>query len=68
MHNVSLLLLLAIPLIGSLVVFALPAGNDLLAKQITLGASVLTFGYALVLGFQFKTAPATGQGASVRSR
>jgi NADH-quinone oxidoreductase subunit M len=57
MHNVSLLLLLAIPLIGSLVVFALPAGNDLLAKQITLGASVLTFGYALVLGFQFKTAP-----------
>jgi NADH-quinone oxidoreductase subunit M len=57
MHNISLIALLAIPLIASIVVFALPAENDLLAKQVTLAGSVLTFGYALVLGFAFKTAP-----------
>ena len=56
MHNVALLVLLAIPLIGSLVVFALPAGQDLLAKQLTLAASVVTFVYAIVLGVRFDTA------------
>ncbi|HEY0166821.1 MAG TPA: NADH-quinone oxidoreductase subunit M [Jatrophihabitans sp.] len=55
MHNASLLGLLAIPLLGSLLIFALPAGRDLLAKQIALTASVLTFGYAVVLGVAFKT-------------
>ncbi|MDQ1722564.1 MAG: NADH-quinone oxidoreductase subunit [Pseudonocardiales bacterium] len=55
MHDVSLLGLLAVPLLGSLLIFALPAGRDLLAKQIALAASVLTFGYAVVLGVAFKT-------------
>ncbi|HET6209612.1 MAG TPA: NADH-quinone oxidoreductase subunit M [Jatrophihabitans sp.] len=55
MHNLSLLGLLAIPLIGSLVIFALPAGRDELAKQTALIFSVLTFGYTVILGVQFKT-------------
>jgi NADH-quinone oxidoreductase subunit M len=55
MHNVSLLVLLAIPLVGSGVVFALPKGSQLLAKQITLFASTATFVYAVVLGVLFKT-------------
>jgi NADH-quinone oxidoreductase subunit M len=55
MHNVALLFLLAIPLIGSVVVFGLPEGRDLLAKQVTLAASVATFVYAIVLSFGFKT-------------
>ncbi|MCW2540794.1 MAG: proton-translocating NADH-quinone oxidoreductase, chain [Frankiales bacterium] len=54
-HNLALLLLLAIPLVGSLVVFALPNGSERLAKQVTLLASVLTFIYAVVLGVEFKT-------------
>ncbi|MGI8667727.1 MAG: NADH-quinone oxidoreductase subunit M [Jatrophihabitans sp.] len=56
MHNISLLGLLAIPLIGSLVIFALPAGRNELAKQTALIFSVLTFVYTMILGFQFKTA------------
>ena len=55
MHNVSLLILLAIPLLGSAVVFALPKGSTLLAKQITLFTSTATFVFALVLGIMFKT-------------
>jgi NADH-quinone oxidoreductase subunit M len=55
MHNLSLLGLLAVPLLGSLAVFALPAGRDLLAKRIALLISVLTFVYAVVLGVAFKT-------------
>ena len=55
MHNVALLFLLAIPLVGSLVVFGLPEGRDLLAKQVTLAASVATFVYAIVLTAAFKT-------------
>ncbi|MEO7261699.1 MAG: NADH-quinone oxidoreductase subunit M [Jatrophihabitantaceae bacterium] len=55
MHNTSLLGLLAIPLLGSLLIFALPAGRNLLAKRIALAASVLTFGYTVVLGVAFKT-------------
>jgi len=57
MHNLSLLGLLAIPLIGSLVIFALPAGRDELAKQTALIFSVLTFIYTVILGVQFKTSP-----------
>ncbi|HTZ44097.1 MAG TPA: NADH-quinone oxidoreductase subunit M [Jatrophihabitans sp.] len=56
MHNLSLLGLLAIPLIGSLVIFAMPAGRDLVAKQTALIFSVLTFAYAVILGFGFDTA------------
>jgi NADH-quinone oxidoreductase subunit M len=55
MHNLSLLGLLAVPLLGSLAVFALPAGRDQLAKQIALIISVLTFCYTIVLGVSFKT-------------
>jgi NADH-quinone oxidoreductase subunit M len=55
MHNVSLLVLLAIPLLGSLVIFALPTGRELLAKQIALAASTATFLFAVVLGSLFKT-------------
>lgn len=55
MHNVSLIGLLVIPLIGSLVIFALPAGRDELAKQTALIFSVITFVYTVILAFQFKT-------------
>ncbi len=55
MHNLSLVGLLAVPLLGSVAIFALPAGRDLLAKQIALLASVITFGYTVVLGVAFKT-------------
>jgi NADH-quinone oxidoreductase subunit M len=55
MHNLSLLGLLAVPLLGSVAIFALPAGRDLLAKQIALLVSVLTFAYTVVLGVAFKT-------------
>ncbi len=55
MHNVTLLGLLAVPLLGSLLIFALPTGRDLLAKQVALVFSVITFGYAVVLGVDFKT-------------
>jgi len=57
MHNLSLLGLLAIPLIGSLVIFALPAVRTELAKQTALIFSVLTFIYTVILGVQFKTGP-----------
>ncbi len=56
MHNVSLIVLLAIPLLGSVGIFALPAGKDLLAKQLALVLSVATFVFAVVLGVMFKTA------------
>ncbi|MDT0260117.1 NADH-quinone oxidoreductase subunit M [Jatrophihabitans lederbergiae] len=55
MHNLTLLGLLAVPLIGSIAIFALPTGKNLLAKQIALFASVITFLYAIVLGVDFKT-------------
>ena len=55
MHNVTLLLLLAIPLIGSIAIFALPAASELLAKQIALVCSIATFVFAVVLGALFKT-------------
>ncbi len=55
MHNLSLLGLLAVPLVGGLVIFALPAGRELVAKQTALAFSVLTFVYAVVLGFRFQT-------------
>ena len=55
MHNFALLVLLAIPLVSSLVVFALPAAQDLLAKQITLVATIATFVYAIVLLANFDT-------------
>ncbi|MEN3358092.1 MAG: NADH-quinone oxidoreductase subunit [Mycobacteriales bacterium] len=43
-----------IPLIGSIVVGALPASRTLLAKQITLGASIATLGVAIGMGVAFE--------------
>jgi NADH-quinone oxidoreductase subunit M len=60
MHNGSLLGLLAVPLVGSLVIFVLPAGRELLAKQLALVFSVASFVYAVVLGVRFDT----GRGAA----
>jgi NADH-quinone oxidoreductase subunit M len=54
MHNVTLIVLLAIPLVGSLAIFALRDGQELLAKQIALASSLITFVYAIVLAFRFK--------------
>jgi NADH-quinone oxidoreductase subunit M len=54
MHNVSLIVLIAIPLVGSVAVFSLPSGRDLLAKQIALAASVATLIYAAILAIDFK--------------
>jgi NADH-quinone oxidoreductase subunit M len=54
MHNVSLLILVAIPLIGSLVIFALPREHNVLAKQLALVFSIATFAYTVVLGIRFK--------------
>ena len=54
MHNISLLILLAIPLLSSVVVFALPSGSEVIAKQVALVASIATFVYAVILGIDFK--------------
>ena len=64
MHNVTLLGLLAVPLLGSVLIFALPNGRDLLAKQVALIASVLTLGYAIGLGVAFKTVTARAASSS----
>jgi NADH-quinone oxidoreductase subunit M len=53
MHSFALVILLAIPLVASVVVFLLPQGSQQLAKIVTLLASIATFGYALGLGFAF---------------
>ena len=55
MHNIALIILIGIPLVGSLIIFSLPEGNDLVAKQIAFILSAVTFIYALVLTFTFNT-------------
>jgi NADH-quinone oxidoreductase subunit M len=50
---VIILILGLIPLVGSLVVFALPAGRELLAKQVTLLFSLAALGVAIGLCFAF---------------
>ena len=52
-HSVVLLVLVAIPLAGSVVVFALPAGREQLAKQIALASSLIALVYALVVAASF---------------
>jgi NADH-quinone oxidoreductase subunit M len=42
--------LMLVPLIGAAVVFALPAGRDLLAKQVALVVSLVTTGLAIYIG------------------
>jgi len=44
----------AIPLVGAVVVAALPRGRDLLAKQVALGVSLVAFAVALAMATQFK--------------
>ena len=50
-----LTLLAALPLIGSVVVAALPRNNATLAKQIALGASLVTLALAIVVALRFET-------------
>jgi len=42
--------LMLVPLIGAALVFALPAGRDLLAKQVALAISLVTTGLAIFIG------------------
>jgi NADH-quinone oxidoreductase subunit M len=53
MHNVALIFLIALPLVGSVVVFSLPEGNDKVAKVTALATSLATFVYAVVLAIAF---------------
>lgn len=55
MHNPALLILVLIPLVGSLVIFALPHAQAKLAKQLSLAVSLGVVVYALVLLFSMKT-------------
>jgi NADH-quinone oxidoreductase subunit M len=54
-HNVALLLLVLLPLIGSLVVFAMPESQARLAKQLSLAVSVIVLVYTVILLFKFDT-------------
>jgi NADH-quinone oxidoreductase subunit M len=55
MHNVALLILVLIPLIGSLLVFSLPKDQGKLAKQLSLAVSLIVVVYTAVVGFSFDT-------------
>ena len=52
-HSLVLVVLVALPLIGSMAIFALPAGREELAKQIALGASLVTLVYAIGVAVAF---------------
>ncbi len=43
----------AIPLVGAVVVMALPRGRDLLAKQVALGVSLLTLAWTVAIAVRF---------------
>ncbi len=53
MHNVALIGLILVPLVGSLAIFALPENRAAAAKPIALVASLATFGYAVALAVAF---------------
>jgi len=55
MHNPALLVLVLLPLIGSLVVFGLPRQDPKLAKQVTLALTLAIAIYTIVLAFNFDT-------------
>jgi NADH-quinone oxidoreductase subunit M len=55
MHDVTLPILLAIPLVGSLVLFSLKQAQAKLAKQIALAVSLIVLVYTAVVGFSFDT-------------
>jgi NADH-quinone oxidoreductase subunit M len=52
-HNLALPVLLAIPLVGSLVCFSLRPAQALLAKFVAFGVSIVALVYTAVLGFRF---------------
>ncbi len=54
MHSLALVVLVALPLVGSLIIFSLPEFSDLLAKQLALGFSLVTLVYSVVLAVMFK--------------
>jgi NADH-quinone oxidoreductase subunit M len=55
MHNPALLVLVLIPLVGSLLVFSLPKDQTKLAKQLSLAVSLIVVVYTAVIGFTFDT-------------
>ena len=55
MNDLTLVALVLIPLVGSLVVFALPERQGTLAKQIGLAVSLIIVVYTLVVAFNFDT-------------
>jgi NADH-quinone oxidoreductase subunit M len=54
-HDARLLILVLIPLLGSVAVFSLKEAQGKLAKQISLGVSLVVAVYAIVVLFQFDT-------------
>lgn len=54
-HNVALLVLVLLPLVGALAIFALRETQARLAKQVALAVSVAVLVYAVVLLFGFDT-------------
>ena len=55
MHNLTLVGLVLLPLVGSLVVFALPKEDTKLAKQVALAFSLAVVVYTIVVGVRFDT-------------
>jgi NADH-quinone oxidoreductase subunit M len=55
MHNITLVILLLIPLVGSVLVFSLPESQAKLAKQLSLAVSLIVLVYTAVVGFSFDT-------------
>ncbi len=61
MHNIVMPLLIAIPLVGSLVIFALPERSARTVKSVALGTSLVTLAYTVGIAFAFDTAGARFQ-------
>jgi NADH-quinone oxidoreductase subunit M len=57
MHNVTLVVLLLIPLVGSAVVFSLKNEHATLAKLLSLGVSLVVLLYTAIVGLAFDTGP-----------
>ncbi len=54
-HNLALPILVLVPLVGSLIVFALPRENAALAKRVSFAFSLIPVVYLVVLGVRFDT-------------
>jgi NADH-quinone oxidoreductase subunit M len=57
MHNVTFVVLLLIPLVGSTVVFSLKNEQATLAKLLSLGVSLVVLVYTAIVGLAFDTGP-----------